>query len=171
MKIILPVVLLALSTLEQSSAFKATARTLSQHRKLNEYVSTLSSKNLDITLNIESNGSHLHISGMSLTFENRKVDTSSHQTSVKMPGVDGPLPHLSSGIFPIEMVKPGSYIGMQGRQAVHLQNPVWEMCWSDGAPSGNVMIGFTVPHDYTRNGACLASFRRRSSAVQATKNF
>ena len=155
MKIIL--VVLALAALETSSAFKATARPLSQHQKLNEYVNTFSSKNLDLSLNIERNGSHLHISGMSLAFENTKVDTTSHHTSVKMPGIDGPLPHLSSGLFSIHMINPGSYIGMKGRQAVHLQNPVWEMCWSDGAPSGNVMFGFTVPQEYTRNDARLES--------------
>jgi hypothetical protein len=146
------------AALPLSSAFRATARTLSRHQKLNEYVSAFSSTNLNISLNIETNGSHLHISGMSLTLQHCKAETaSSHATSLKMPGKDGPLPQLSSGIFPIQMLNPGSFIGMNGHQSVLLQNPIWEMCWSDGAPSGSVVFGFRVPQDYTRNGAQLSS--------------
>lgn len=142
----------------QSLAFRATARSLTQHQKLKEYVSAISSKNLNLSLNIETNGSHLHISGMSLTLQSCMIETASpHATSFMMPGKDGPLPQLSSGVFPIQMVNPGSFIGMNGHQSVLLQNPVWEMCWSDGAPSGNVVFGFQFPQDYTRNDAQLSS--------------
>ena len=143
--------LLQLST----SALTSTTRTLSQHRKLQEYVNNLSSKTIDLSLNVQENGSHLCVSGMSLTFQNEMVDTVSH--TLKMPGIDGPLPQLSSGLFSLQLVNPGSYVDMKGRQSVFLENSIWEMCWSDGAPSGSVVFGFTVPQDYTRNDASLWS--------------
>lgn len=138
-----------------SSAYMATTRTLSRHQHLNEYVRTVSSKDLHLALDIQKNGSHLHISGLSLTLHHDQVEASS--MDIQMPGIDGPLPQLSSGKFAFQVAQPGTYIDMKGRQSVVFDKSVWELCWSDGAPSGSLLCGFTVSQDYARNEACLSS--------------
>jgi len=153
MKVLFNIVLAG--ALQLSFAFSVATRQkqLTQHVKLNDYVSTVSAQNLNLSLDIESKGSHLHIRGMSWELQRDKVEIN----TIKMPGMHGPLPQLSSGIFPIRLDTPGTYIDLKGSQQVVLQDSSWELCWTDGIPSGSLMCGFTVPRDYTRNEASLLS--------------
>jgi hypothetical protein len=124
---------------------------------LHDYVSNLSLENIQLSLNVESNGSFLHVGGISLNLDKEKLQ---HHSTHNMPGLHGPLPQLSSGIFPIQVMQSGSFIDSHGTQSVTLQDVVWELCWSDGAPSGSFICAFTVPRNYIRNDAQLLAGTR-----------
>lgn len=78
-----------------------------------------------------------------------------HDSTVPLPGANGPRPWLSNGVHEIEVLKDGTFINMEGLQNVELRYGVWEMIWRDNAPAGVIICGFSLDKDAIRNDAIL----------------
>jgi hypothetical protein len=84
------------------------------------------------------------------------VPTEDH---VKMPGFHGPHPKLSAGLRRLNLVEEGSFISQMGQQFVKALNGCWELVWKEDSPAGNLICGFEVLEDATRNDATLPKGR------------
>lgn len=112
------------------------------------------SQKVAINLDIGENGSasRLAIKGMTIDLLNDLADS---ESSIKMPGKNGPFPKLSSGVRKLNLVKEGEFVSLAGAQMVKALKGCWEMVWKKDVPAGALMCGFEIPEDYHRNDATL----------------
>lgn len=96
--------------------------------------------------------SRLAIKGMTIDLLNELADV---ETSIKMPGKNGPFPMLSSGVRKLNLLKEGEFVSLAGSQIVKALKGCWEMAWKKDSPAGSLMCGFEIPEEYQRNEATL----------------
>jgi len=94
------------------------------------------------------------INGMTFELSDEAVEATK-QNYPKLPGVNGPNPHLSSGSRKIKVHQEGSFIGMNGETKVRTLSGCWEMIWRNDAPAGSVICAFDLPETYKRGDAML----------------
>jgi hypothetical protein len=107
---------------------------------LQELAKTQTDTQLSIRLDIgNQNENHLVLDGLELEC----LQTSaSKAASVNMPGADGPHPHTSSGKREVHVNQLPFYIGMKGKEEVHLEKAAWEMIWKADDRQGLLVVGF-----------------------------
>mmetsp|Transcript_2644 Transcript_2644/g.7338 ORF Transcript_2644/g.7338 Transcript_2644/m.7338 type:complete len:298 (-) Transcript_2644:117-1010(-) len=110
---------------------------------------------LQIALDIGKSGESSRMGIKGLTLELHSEAVPSDQPSVKLPGINGPHPELSSGSRRLEIQEEGGFVSLGGAQKVGMKDPCWEMVWRDGAPAGSLVCGFDISDDYHRNDATL----------------
>ena len=121
---------------------------LKPHNDLADLCQSQVGTNLNVRLDI-GHDKHLHIDHFCFELSDNPF------SAAAMPGVGGPLSHLSSGSKHLNVLEDGGFIDMNGMQRIGLDDTSWELCWTDGIPSGNFMCGMTVAQDYTRNGGSV----------------
>jgi hypothetical protein len=113
---------------------------------------------LNIVLSIGDNkvgASQIAIRGMEFDLHKEKPD----YDHVKLPGINGPHPNLSTGARKLSMIREGEFIDGMGINLVKTLKGCWEMVWRKDAHAGSLLCGFEIPEDYTRNDATLPKGR------------
>lgn len=149
--------LLLLTAPSVSSAFIFPSQKFVQNPDLLKHVDSQAGSlfNIRLDIGVDDDSPHFHATGLLLELERSAVDPNKVHRHPRLPGAHGPHSELSSGCFPVRVVKHGTYIDMNGQQPVILENGVWEMNWREGAPAGSIVCGFGVPHKHSRNNASL----------------
>ncbi|GKY94037.1 hypothetical protein MPSEU_000370400 [Mayamaea pseudoterrestris] len=139
--------LLLLSIADRTQAFIFNAFTALP--ALQELAKTQTDTELSIRLEIGSqHENHLLLDGLTLEC----LQTKAPKSSVCMPGADGPHPQTSSGKREVHFTQLPYYIGMKGKEEVHLEHKAaWEMIWKVDDRQGLLIIGFDNPCKVTRN--------------------
>lgn len=112
---------------------------------------------LDLIMNVGNNeNSRMSLQGLHLELcEDEAIDNE----RVKLPGVDGPHPNVSSGAKKLVVKDQAFFVGMAGRQNVPLHHGCWEMVWRENAPAGVILCGFDLEEAIRRNDASLEKGR------------
>ena len=87
---------------------------------------------------------------------------------VKLPGADNKnalKSKYSTGHLPLNVLKEGSYVTLDGMKYVSTNKGCYEIHWMKNKPAGQLVVGFDIPKTYQRNpyyqskvgsaGACL----------------
>eukprot|EP00591_Stephanopyxis_turris_P011095 CAMPEP_0195517362 /NCGR_PEP_ID=MMETSP0794_2-20130614/10555_1 /TAXON_ID=515487 /ORGANISM="Stephanopyxis turris, Strain CCMP 815" /LENGTH=266 /DNA_ID=CAMNT_0040646153 /DNA_START=91 /DNA_END=891 /DNA_ORIENTATION=+ len=124
---------------------------------LTEYAAAQEGTSLSFHLDIggKSAESRLPLNGLVLEFH----DSAPGYIHPKLPGANGPHPHMSCGPKVLEVKEEGSVINMEGLQKVSMKNGCWEMVWRDNAPAGSIVCALDIPETVRRNEASLKSGR------------
>merc|ERR1739846_182812 len=66
-------------------------------------------------------------------------------------GANGMFKSIASQRRSMKLIQPGSFISMKGQQKIDMLRPSWELIWPAETPSGSLVMGFSLPQDYSRN--------------------
>ena len=66
---------------------------------------------LDVRLNIGMHDKVFIINGMQIEFSTTLITRD--ESSIPLPGADGPRPHLSNGVHRVNVLKDGTFINME----------------------------------------------------------
>mmetsp|Transcript_19043 Transcript_19043/g.44364 ORF Transcript_19043/g.44364 Transcript_19043/m.44364 type:complete len:298 (+) Transcript_19043:107-1000(+) len=125
-----------------------------QKSKLVQIAQTQIGTELKLRLDLvgkEDADAKMGISGLIL----RLTDREASKAHPKMPGADGAIPQISTGLRSVEVVQEGYTVTREGLKNTRLMNGCWEMVWKEGAPAGSILCGFEIPETIRRNSASL----------------
>jgi hypothetical protein len=99
-----------------------------------------------------ADSSRLVLSGLQASLS----DAPAEMSAAKLPGADGPHPKTSSGAQHVTLLGASpSFVSKTGKVDVPFERGAWEVIWRDGAPAGNLVLGFNLPDGATRNDASI----------------
>jgi hypothetical protein len=124
---------------------------------LEEIMKSKSVEKLSISLDIGGGNDQSHLVVRDAIFDFHLGPPA--EEHVKLPGINGPHPTVSSGAHNLEIVKGGHFVSMKGAQDVKMDHSCWEINWKKEAPAGALICGFEVMEDYERNEATLPKGR------------
>lgn len=108
-----------------------------------------SNTKLDIQLSVGQNlkADKLSLTGLALelTDEQPATTASTKRSLPENHSGGGPYARLSSGARLAKVLEMPSYITLEGKQSVQLEDACWEVVWRDEAPGGHLVCGFYVP--------------------------
>lgn len=108
---------------------------------LAELVKSQEGQHLDLSLTIGSNKSDrsMSLQGLKLTLTQEK------SSATRLPGANGPTPQLSSGVQRLNIDDQPSFVNLDGRQTVSIEDGCWEIVWKETSPHGYLFSGFQLP--------------------------
>jgi hypothetical protein len=95
---------------------------------------------------------HFFLDGLELELLQEQVTS-----PMELPGASGPHPQTSSGPRAIGVTQNPSFIGMNGKETVELENAGWEMVWRETGRAGTICCGLDVSEAVSSIDVCSAS--------------
>eukprot|EP00980_Cylindrotheca_fusiformis_P004059 scaffold880_cov132-Cylindrotheca_fusiformis.AAC.55 len=124
---------------------------------LMQIIDAQSVQRLSINLDIGGEQDESHLVIRDVVFDLFKdAPVSEH---VKMPGINGPHPKLSSGVRRLDIIEGGHYISLKGMETIKTSKSCWELNWKKDSLAGALVCGMEILEDYERNEATLAKGR------------